>query len=140
MCVVDETQVKCITDPLSVVGWRMEMWTPLTAVHAGGIPVLCDGAELYGAVDSPPAFDAPDKYSDTFDDPAPFTPGKHMVMNRHDGGINVLFLDGAARKVGLKELFAFNWSRNSNTANKWTKRGGVKPEDWPEWMRRFKDY
>jgi hypothetical protein len=27
-----------------------------------------------------------------------------------------------------------------DTANKWTRAGGVQPEDWPEWMRRFKDY
>jgi prepilin-type processing-associated H-X9-DG protein len=63
-----------------------------------------------------------------------------MVMDRHDGGINVLFLDGAARKAGLKELFTFNWTRNDNTAYKWTRAGGVKPEDWPPWMRRFRDY
>jgi hypothetical protein len=30
--------------------------------------------------------------------------------------------------------------RNYNTANIWTKAGGVQPEDWPEWMRRFRDY
>jgi hypothetical protein len=22
----------------------------------------------------------------------------------------------------------------------WTKAGAVKPEDWPHWMRKFKDY
>jgi hypothetical protein len=22
----------------------------------------------------------------------------------------------------------------------WTKAGGVQPDDWPEWMRGFKDY
>lgn len=138
--VVDESAVKFIVDPTRVLSWRAEFWTPLTAVHPGRIPVLCDGAREQGLVDSPPAFDAPDKFSDKFDDPAPLTPGKHMVMDRHDGGINVLFLDGAARKAGLKELFTFTWTRNPNIANKWTRAGGVKPEDWPPWMRRFRDY
>jgi hypothetical protein len=27
-----------------------------------------------------------------------------------------------------------------DTANEWTKAGGVQPDDWPEWMRGFKDY
>ena len=29
---------------------------------------------------------------------------------------------------------------NIDTRNRWTRAGGVQPEDWPEWMRRFKDY
>ena len=32
------------------------------------------------------------------------------------------------------------WKEDFNTANEWTKAGGVQPEDWPEWMRGFKDY
>jgi prepilin-type N-terminal cleavage/methylation domain-containing protein/prepilin-type processing-associated H-X9-DG protein len=138
--VADATVVKGLTDMNSVASWRMHGWTPLTAVHPGRIPVLFDGARLYGSLGDPPAFDAPNKFSDTFDDPAPYTSGTHMIMDRHDGGINLLFLDGSARKVGLKELWTFKWTRNYNTANKWTRAGGVKPEDWPAWMRRFKDY
>jgi hypothetical protein len=49
-------------------------------------------------------------------------------------------MDWSARKVGLKELWTLKWHRQFNTANRWTKAGGVKPEDWPPWMRRFKDY
>ena len=61
-------------------------------------------------------------------------------MNRHDGGINGLFMDWSVRKVGLKELWTLKWHRNYNTANGWTIAGGVKPDDWPPWMRKFKDY
>jgi prepilin-type N-terminal cleavage/methylation domain-containing protein/prepilin-type processing-associated H-X9-DG protein len=61
-------------------------------------------------------------------------------INRHDGGVNSLFLDWSVRKVGLKELWKLNWHENFNTNGPWTIAGGVKPEDWPEWMRGFKDY
>jgi prepilin-type N-terminal cleavage/methylation domain-containing protein/prepilin-type processing-associated H-X9-DG protein len=61
-------------------------------------------------------------------------------INRHNGGINSLFMDWSVRKVGLKELWTLKWHKEFNTHNPWTKAGGVKPEDWPEWMRSFKDY
>jgi hypothetical protein len=51
-----------------------------------------------------------------------------------------VFLDWSVRKVGLKELWTLKWDREFDTAGPWTKAGGVRPGDWPEWMRRFKDY
>jgi prepilin-type processing-associated H-X9-DG protein/prepilin-type N-terminal cleavage/methylation domain-containing protein len=63
-----------------------------------------------------------------------------LCINRHDGGTNGVFLDGSVRKVGLKELWTLKWHRQYNTANPWTRTGGVKPDEWPEWIRRFKDY
>ena len=61
-------------------------------------------------------------------------------INRHNGYVNGLFLDWSARKVGLKELWTLKWYKQFDTANPWTKAGGVQPEDWPKWMQRFKDY
>jgi prepilin-type N-terminal cleavage/methylation domain-containing protein/prepilin-type processing-associated H-X9-DG protein len=61
-------------------------------------------------------------------------------IDRHSAGVNGLFLDWSVRKVGLKELWTLKWANGFDTANPWTKRGGVLPEDWPQWMRRFKDY
>jgi len=61
-------------------------------------------------------------------------------INRHEGGVNCLFMDWSVRKVGLKELWTLKWHPDYNTSGPWTKRGGVKAEDWPEWMRGFKDY
>jgi hypothetical protein len=49
-------------------------------------------------------------------------------------------MDWSVRKVGLKELWTLKWYRQFDIANPWTRAGGVKPEDWPEWMRNFKDY
>ena len=62
------------------------------------------------------------------------------VINRHGGGINALFMDWSVRKVGLKELWTLKWHRAFDTAGPFTKAGGVQSEDWPEWMRGFKDY
>jgi prepilin-type N-terminal cleavage/methylation domain-containing protein/prepilin-type processing-associated H-X9-DG protein len=61
-------------------------------------------------------------------------------MNRHNGGINCLFLDLSTRKVDLKELWTLRWYLTYDIAGPWTKAGGVKPEDWPKWMRGFRDY
>ncbi|MFC1634493.1 hypothetical protein ACFL5Z_06585, partial [Planctomycetota bacterium] len=65
---------------------------------------------------------------------------KRACVNRHNGSINGLFMDWSMRKIGLKELWALNWHRGYNRANAWTTAGGVMPEDWPQWMRTFKDY
>jgi prepilin-type N-terminal cleavage/methylation domain-containing protein/prepilin-type processing-associated H-X9-DG protein len=70
----------------------------------------------------------------------PRTSGSGSCINRHDGYINGLFLDWSVRKIGLKELWTLKWHPGFDTVNEWTKAGGVKPEDWPEWMRNFKDY
>jgi prepilin-type processing-associated H-X9-DG protein len=68
----------------------------------------------------------------------------YFCINRHDGGINGLFLDWSVCKVGLKELWMLRWNPFLGASwlvfNPWTKAGGVQPEDWPEWMQGFKDY
>jgi prepilin-type processing-associated H-X9-DG protein len=61
-------------------------------------------------------------------------------INRHDGAVNCLFVDGSVRKVGLKELWTLKWHKSFNTAGPWTKAGGVLPQDWPQWIRPFKEY
>jgi prepilin-type processing-associated H-X9-DG protein len=68
--------------------------------------------------------------------------GEHhgFCINRHNGYVNGLFLDWSVRRVGLKELWTLKWDEQADTAGPLTKAGGVQPEDWPEWMRRFKDY
>jgi len=67
----------------------------------------------------------------------------HMArccINRHNGFVNLLFMDWSGRRIGLKELWSLKWYRSFDTCGPWTKCGGVQGEDWPEWMRRFKDY
>jgi len=67
-------------------------------------------------------------------------PGSAFCIDRHLACVNGVFLDWSVRRVGLKELWTLKWNQSFSTVNKWTKAGGVQPEDWPEWMRGFKDY
>ena len=63
--------------------------------------------------------------------------GSPVIHN--SGGINSVFLDGSVAKVPLRALWKLKWHRTFDTAGPWTKAGGVQPEDWPQWMRKFKD-
>jgi prepilin-type processing-associated H-X9-DG protein len=62
-----------------------------------------------------------------------------FCVNRHQQGVNGLFMDWSVRPIGLKELWTLNWHPLYERAGPWTKAGGVRPEDWPAWMRPFKD-
>jgi len=61
-------------------------------------------------------------------------------MNRHHGFVSTVFMDWSCQMVGVKELWTLKWHREFDTSGPWTKAGGIKPQDWPKWMRRFKDY
>jgi prepilin-type processing-associated H-X9-DG protein len=109
-------------------------YTNVVAVREKGrFPVLLDctqPASLVLADDRPPP-------------PEPKAKGSgmgHFCLDRHNGSTHGLFLDWSVRKVGLKELWTLKWRDEFNTAGPWTRAGGVLPEDWPKWMRRFKDY
>jgi hypothetical protein len=65
---------------------------------------------------------------------------KVFCIDRHNQAIHSLFMDWSVRKVGLKELWALKWWGGYNTHGPWTRAGGVQPEDWPPWMRSFRDY
>ncbi len=97
------------------------------------IPVILDSAE--------PSIE----HYNTDNPPRPGTPSlsrgaQTFCINRHNGHINGLFMDWSVRKIGLKELWTLKWQEDSDTAGPWTKAGGVLPEDWPHWMRGFRDY
>ena len=114
---------------------RASMFRRYTDVYAvkgrGDVPVLFDAAwpfaSLFDARMPPPSHEP--------DDPA-----SHPCMNRHGGAINGLFLDWSVASIGLKQLWTLRWRLDFNTKGPWTKAGGVKPQDWPAWMRTFKNY
>jgi len=107
-------------------------WESIHVKGVASIPFWFDGAwrgdcMLYNT-DSPPA------YEDSIEHIS------QLCMNRHYGGLNYLFLDWSVRRVGLKEIWTLKWHALFDTAGPWTKAGGVQPEDWPPWMRSFRDY
>jgi prepilin-type N-terminal cleavage/methylation domain-containing protein len=70
-----------------------------------------------------------------------------VCVDRHNGFVNSLFCDWTVRKVGLKELWTLKWHRfwqknadGSPQYSPWTKAGGVQPDQWPQWMRHYKEY
>ncbi len=74
------------------------------------------------------------------DDPPPVYDGEkrtddgnamnRFCIDRHQQGINAVFLDYSVRKVWLKQLWRIKWSKRFKT--------GVDVA-WPEWMAQFKE-
>jgi prepilin-type N-terminal cleavage/methylation domain-containing protein/prepilin-type processing-associated H-X9-DG protein len=64
----------------------------------------------------------------------------HFCIDRHNGWTNLMFADWSVRHVGLKELWTLKWNRDFNINGPWTKAGGVTGADWPQWLRKYKDY
>jgi prepilin-type N-terminal cleavage/methylation domain-containing protein/prepilin-type processing-associated H-X9-DG protein len=64
----------------------------------------------------------------------------HFCIDRHKGFVNFLFMDWSVRRVGLKENWTLKWHRSFDTIGPWTKAGGARPDDWPAWLRSYKDY
>ena len=106
-------------------------WGTSNVNGAGNIPVYLDSwwwCSWVKDIDRPPEFegqktDFPCGCRDSI---------RRFCINRHDGFVNAVFLDGSVRKVGLKELWRLKWHQNFNT--------NYPPPVWPQWMRRFKDY
>ena len=120
-------------------GWQLErfFWKNVNAIRGkNDIPVFAD-ATWHDAW--PSDYDTPPRlpcYSSvgTADEMT------HFCIDRHNGGINSLFMDWSARKIGLKQFWTLTWHREFNTAGSWTQAGGARPTDWPQWMKNFKDY
>ena len=107
-------------------------WRTPNVRGGAGVPLFMDSMWIDGW---PREHDTPPDYFDHM--------GNSMTrycIDRHDGGTNALFLDWSVRKIGCKELWTFKWHRNFDTANEWTRAGGVVHSDWPEWMDHLKDY
>jgi prepilin-type N-terminal cleavage/methylation domain-containing protein/prepilin-type processing-associated H-X9-DG protein len=113
-------------------------WTNINDRNAASAPIILDATfwapGTFREGESPPDHDAIPT------GPSAANASPYLCMNRHDGGVNVLFLDWSAHKVGLKELWQLKWHKAYNTRGPWTKAGGVGPEDWPLWMRGFKEF
>ena len=110
-------------------------WTTVDIKGADKAPALLDAA-VGGSVplpmDEPPEYDGQIYMSNPMD----VNEIRSFCINRHSGGVNCLFLDFSARKVGLKELWVLEWHRG------WPCLRGTCHglPVWPPWMNKFKDY
>ena len=112
-------------------------WKNITAVEsAGNVPLFLDCFYLGG---HPQPTNEPPQYNGQIDSAGPICM-RRFCIDRHNGTLNMVFADLTVRPVSPKELWVLKWHRTFNTSGPWTRAGGVLPEDWPEWMRRYRDY
>ncbi len=114
-------------------------WRNMNAKNTNSIPVFADTMWRGGAP----------SYKDSMRIDPPLFNGewvtanhemRHFCIDRHNGSDNHLFLDWSVRSVDLKELWTLKWHKQFDPRGRWTRSGGVQPSEWPEWMRKFKDY
>jgi len=122
-----------------------DYWATIVNVQgSNNIPILVDAMWFEGWPshnDAAPPFEAwPGDHIDQSRFDYNLHAMRRFCVNRHEGYVNVLFMDWSVRRVGLKELWTLKWHRNYSIDGPWTKAGGVMPSDWPQWMRDFKDY
>ncbi|UCC98346.1 MAG: type II secretion system protein [Phycisphaerales bacterium] len=117
-----------------------DYWRHTNHKGLNNVPVMADGAYRADGqpfpTDSPPSYDGEPRTGVG-------TSGNEMrifCIDRHDGSVNVLFMDWTTRRVGLKELWTLKWHGSFNIAGPWTMAGMARPDDWPQWMRHYKDY
>ncbi len=109
-----------------------DYWKRADVKNANTIPVFLDC--MYVAI-SPMSTNTPPQFEGQRTNEMQFS-----CINRHMGCVNVLFMDWTPRKVGIKELWTLKWGPQYDTAGPWTVAGNVQPQDWPQWMKGFKDY
>lgn len=101
-----------------------DTWRTTGVRHSDTIPVLSDGTWTGGHAqhdDQPPQNNC-DRVKDTTNRM------KNFCMDRHSGVVNVGFLDGSARSIGLKEIWGLKWHKSYNT------RYYLKRNDWGPWL------
>jgi len=126
------------SDTTKIWGAPVELtWRKITNVSRGNAtPLFLDCKLVDGYprdTDSPPS--DPEQHDGYLNNSM-----KMYCMDRHDKGINSVFVDGSVRKILLKELWKQKWNPEFNTSGKWTQAGGARAEDWPEWMTGYKEY
>ncbi|MBN2456044.1 MAG: prepilin-type N-terminal cleavage/methylation domain-containing protein, partial [Sedimentisphaerales bacterium] len=119
-------------------------WKTTNVPQPGTIPVFGDcWMVCSNALDWNP----PPLYDGYIEGTDPGQLGRHCV-NRHDGSVNMLFLDGSARSVDLKELWTLRWSRDFDNENFYTIAGhdgdraacAAVWDSMAYWMRNMPEY
>jgi prepilin-type N-terminal cleavage/methylation domain-containing protein/prepilin-type processing-associated H-X9-DG protein len=78
--------------------------------------------------DQPPEYDGQIYFSE----PSDVDEIRSCCLNRHNGAINMVFLDFHTEKVGLKRLWELQWHR--------TWPPDAAPAAWPDWMLTLPNY
>jgi hypothetical protein len=103
------------------------MWQKVNVEHASQVPLLADcvwrqaRAEAYDS----PRIVAPTEEAKRSGDMGAFT------INRHQGAINVIFMDSSVRRVGLRDIYYLNWHKDFLSQ----RRGRFSNLRWPRWMQ-----
>jgi len=100
------------------------IWITPDVKQGDRIPLLLDGGgRSFNTVplpeDEPPMYDGEIEAGDE--------EINRVCINRHEGGINVLYLDMSVRKTTLKGLWDIDWS-------KYWRENDVPEPDWPDWI------
>ena len=114
-------------------GYHFEKnWKTLHVKGGNYIPVFLDCQWVDGL---PEATDEPPEYDGQCHWQWDYNAIRNFCVNRHNGIVNSVFLDGTVRPVGIKELWQLKWHRL------WTEDSlAAGLPVWPDWMERFKDY
>jgi prepilin-type processing-associated H-X9-DG protein len=114
--------------PTTPVDYRPNYWRTVDVKQTSKIPLfgdcMYDGSEPQSD-DAPPATKGVEQRNSEM---------SIWCIDRHKGGINMTFMDGSVRKVGLKELWKLKWHRNYNT------NMNRPPNFWPAWMKGYQDF
>jgi prepilin-type N-terminal cleavage/methylation domain-containing protein/prepilin-type processing-associated H-X9-DG protein len=126
----------CLNMRGSTLSTGSQNWRTINAKSGATVPLFLEALRYDGwPLETEGA--APDPYTAVWGSNSM----ARYAINRHRGYTDVLFLDGHARKVGIKELWTLKWHRNFDTAGPWTKAGRARRTGtWPEWISGYPDY
>ncbi len=103
-------------------------WRALFTAGAAEVPMFSCG--MYR--EAQPYFtDEPLPLEEMWAAPGPYNEMPRFCVSRHNGGVNLVYMDLSVRKVGLKYLWKQTWHRD------WPGDGPLPV--WPVWMANFKD-
>jgi prepilin-type N-terminal cleavage/methylation domain-containing protein/prepilin-type processing-associated H-X9-DG protein len=115
-----------------------DAWRTVDARGAARVPLFLDcvyidvfpRAENTPLAQEPPPYDWDNSWGDWGSQAL-----RLVCLDRHDGGINMVFLDGNVGKVPLRALWRLKWHRSFDVNNPMTQPDAP----WPDWLRRYRD-
>lgn len=111
---------------------RNLFWQKANQRQSELIPVMADCWWLFGYVKQGQPF--PDTQQSGIDQNEHPGDWDKFCIDRHQGRINMVFMDWSVREVGLKSLFNLKWNRNFKTTLDYTDIRG----SWPDWMENLR--